>query len=59
MNNRRPKQRFTVEDLRSLERKMAQKYPNNRHVRETIRDVTNELQAEGFLREESPTEKRR
>ena len=44
-----PHERFTIEDLYDLEEEMARLYPQNRHVRETIRDVVQQLRDCGFL----------
>jgi hypothetical protein len=44
-----PEERFTIEDLYKLEEEMARLYPENRHIRETIRDVVQDLRDDGTL----------
>lgn len=44
-----PEQRFTIEDLYELEAEMARLYPENRHIRETIRDAVQQLRDEEIL----------
>jgi hypothetical protein len=40
---------FTIEDLYSHESSLARRYPDNRHIRETIRDKVQDLRNEGYI----------
>lgn len=40
---------FTLEDMYALEDDLAELYPRNRHLRDTIRDVLQDLRNEGLI----------
>ncbi len=40
---------FTIEDVYSHESWLARRYPDNRHIRATIRDKLQDLRDEGYL----------
>jgi hypothetical protein len=42
-------QEFTIQDLYAFEAYLAEKYPNNKHIRETLRDKIQDLRNEGFI----------
>lgn len=41
---------FTIEDAYEYEQAMKRMYPNNKHVRETIRDLLQQYRDEGLIR---------
>ena len=41
---------FSIEDVYELEKTMKAMYPNNRHVRETLRDLMQQYRDEGLVR---------
>jgi type II restriction enzyme len=41
---------FTIEDMYAYEPRLAKRYPENHHIRETIRDKLQELRDEGIIR---------
>ena len=41
---------FTIEDVYALEHAMKEMYPNNKHVRETLRDLMQQYRDEGLVR---------
>ena len=42
-------QRFTIDDIYEMDEVMSAKYPNNRHVKATLRDVLQQLRDEGLI----------
>ena len=43
-------ERFTIEDVYEWEEHFHRIYPNNRHVRETLRDLLQQLREEGVIK---------
>jgi hypothetical protein len=41
---------FTLDDMYAYEHRLARRYPENRHIRETIRDKLQELRDDEFIR---------
>ena len=41
---------FGIEDVYALEQAMKEMYPNNKHVRETLRDLMQQYRDEGLVR---------